>query len=207
MAKTTFLHDYSRLIFGYAVDTVVGASDYVWSNEDPPAVIGVKVFPPSMDGIGFSVRLAIDGVGEVAVTGTGHDGSGTEEDPYRSFFTYSAPLTLPATGASIRTPWDATGALLVTRANNSVTLGYYVPTEHDLYFRTQKTSDSGSIQVTVDGSSAGDISLSNPSTILESVLLKAKLSSGYHTVSVAAQITDPAVFVYFHSFEVLEHDT
>src|ERR1035437_10095706 len=142
MAKTTFLNHYSSLLFGYAVDTVAGASDYVWSNEDTPTVIGVKVFPPSMAGIGFSVLLAIDGIGEVAVTGTGHDGSGTEEDPFRAFFTYSYPPTLPAPGASIRTPWDATGALLVTRANNSVNLGYYVPTEHDLYFRTQKTSDS-----------------------------------------------------------------
>jgi hypothetical protein len=198
MAKTTYLNNYTGMMFGFAADTVVVSSVLLYDNGDPPGVIGTKVYPASMSGIGFSVLLEIGGAGQVVVSGTGSDGSG-------SYFTCSE-IIAPATGAFIRTPWVAEGTLLVTRANNSVSISYYLPTAHDLYFRTQKISDSGSIQATVDGASEGSFSLASDTTTLDSVLIKSNLASGLHSVTITAQISSPAVFVYFHSFELLEHD-
>ena len=205
MAKTTFLNNHSDLIFGYEVDTTVTSASALMTAGDPladppvpPVRIGTKVYPASIGGIAFSMLLEIGGVGQVVVTDVDSDGGG-------NFFTYSEEIT-PGAGATVRTPWNLSGTLLFTRENNSVSLTYFIPIEHDLYFRTQKTIDSGSISVTVDGISAGTFDLSNPSTILASVLLKADVPNGIHTVKVTAQISGGAVFVYFNGFELLEHN-
>ncbi|MBI4443518.1 MAG: hypothetical protein HY649_09120 [Acidobacteria bacterium] len=200
MAKTTFLNNHAGLSFGYEVDTAVSSARllYGWVGDPPQFVpIGTKVYPASMTGIGFNQLLEIGGIGQITVTGTGGDEGG-------GFFTYS-PLTVPWAGASIRTPWLWIGALRYTRENNSVSFTYYLPSEHDLYFGTQKTSDSGQITATLDGEPLGSFDLWNPSTVLASVLLKEDVAPGVHTVQVTAQIVVPAVFVYFHSLQMLEH--
>ncbi len=198
MAKTTYLNNFSGITLGYAANTAVVSSESLYDNADPPAVIGTKVYPASMTSIALNVLLEIGAAGQVVVSATGNDDSG-------DYFTCSE-IVAPAPGAFIRTPWLTTGALLFTRSNNSVSISYYLPAVHDLYFRTQRTPDSGSIQVTVDGASAGTFALASDSTVLDSVLLQANLASGLHSVTVTADIADPAVFVYFHSFELLEHD-
>ena len=93
---------------------------------------------------------------------------------------------------------------MVARDDNSVALTYYMPVEHDLYFGTQKTANSGSISATLDGLPLGSFDLSNPTTILASVLLQPKVAPGTHTVALQAVI-GAAVFVYFHKIEMLEH--
>lgn len=210
MAKTVFLNNHSDLVYGYEVNTTVVSAEWLLQPqshydengnliEDPPLIIGVKVYPASMSNIETNQLLNIGGVGDITVSGTGSDGGG-------GFFTYS-PLQLPSPGATIRTPWNPSGVLRVTRDNNSVRLTYYMPVEHDLYFGTQKSSDSGLIAVTLDGSTVpgSPFDLTNPTTILASVFLKPDVSSGVHTVVVTAQIAPPDVFVYFHKFEMLEH--
>ena len=133
----------------------------------------------------------------MVVTGTGADAGG-------DFFTYSE-LLLPDAAATIRTPWNPSGRLRVTRANNSITLNYYAAGSHDLYFGTQKSFDSGSISVTLDDVPLGSFNLFHPDTVLASVLLKPDVASGNHAVVVTAAIAPPDVFVYFHKFELLEH--
>src|SRR3990167_1898279 len=205
MAKTVYLNNYAGLAFGYEVDTTVVFAVYLMTPGDPNAVppvppqtIGVKVYPASIANIEVNQLLNLGGVGDMTVSGTGSDGGG-------AYFTYS-PLAIPSPGASIRTPWNQTGQLLVTRDNNSVSLTYYMPAEHDLYFGTQKTADSGSITATLDGAGLGSFDLANPTTILAAVLLKAKAAPGVHTVFIQAQIAPPDTFVYFHKFELLEHN-
>ncbi|MBI4463577.1 MAG: hypothetical protein HY647_02630 [Acidobacteria bacterium] len=203
MAKTVFLNNYGGLSFGYEVDTTVVFAELIIVPGDPEAeppipdeIIGVKVYPASMSTIQTNMLLEIGGVGEVVVTGGGSDEEG-------DFFTYSETL-VPGAGAFIRTPWSWIGNLLYAQESNSVSLSYYLPTEHDLYFRTQKTPDSGSIQVLLDGESLGTFDLSHTENLLVSVLLKADVVSGPHTVHVTALVGTPN-FVYFHSFEMLEH--
>ncbi len=197
MAKTTFLNNYAGLLFGYSADTTVTSAEYIFDTADPPNIIGTKVFVPSLAGIGFSTLLEITGVGQVTVTGTG-----TTPGPW---FSYSL-AALPEIGASVRTPWNPSGSLLVTRADNSVTLNYYLPATHDLYFRTQKSADSGSIGVTLDGAPLGAFSLASGTTVAASVLLQSNVASGYHTITIRADLSGSAVFVYFAAFEMLEHD-
>ena len=206
MAKTTFLNNHADLVFGYEVNTTVSSAQGIFAG-DPPAQIGVKVYVAALGTIAVNMLLEIGGVAQVVVTAAGTEGSGIPQDPLRYFFTYSTPLApLPPAGASIRTPWNPAGALLVARENNSVSLTYYMPAEHDLYFGTQMTEDSGSISATLDGNPLGSFALSNPETILASVLLQAKVESGIHTIAVQANIAPPEVFVYFRAFEALEHD-
>ena len=185
MAKTVYLNNYAGLDFGYEVDTTVVSAELLMTPGDPeadppipPEPIGTKVYPASMSGIQTNQLLEIGGVGEITVSGTGNDEGG-------DFFTYS-DLAVPGSGASIRTPWQPIGALLVTRDNNSVTLSYHLPAEHDLYFGTQKTADSGSISAALDGTPLGSFDLSNPTTILASVLLQADVAPGVHTVAIQA---------------------
>ncbi|MCH7978796.1 MAG: hypothetical protein IH935_07450 [Acidobacteria bacterium] len=205
MAKTTFLNNHSDLIFGYEVDTTVASAEAILTPGDPeadppvpPEQIGTKVYPASIGTIAFSMLLEIGGVGQVVVTDVDSDGGG-------DFFTYSE-LAIPGTGASIRTPWNPSGTLLFTRENNSVSLTYFIPVEHDLFFRTQKTNDSGSIQVKLDGMSIGSFDLNNPASVLTSVVLQEDVASGIHTVEVTADISPPDVFVYFDGFAMLEHN-
>ncbi|MBI4465699.1 MAG: hypothetical protein HY647_13425, partial [Acidobacteria bacterium] len=197
-AKTTFFNNYANLIYDYEVHTVVSSAEPLYDNSNPPNVIGTKVYPASIGSIEANQLLEIDGVGQITVTGTDSDENG-------DFFTYSEQI-IPGTGASIRTPWNASGPLLVTRDNNTVALTYYMPAEHDLYFGTQKTADSGDIIATLDGQSLGQFDLSNSTTILASVLLQTKVAPGTHTILIQAAISPPDVFVYFHKFELLEHD-
>jgi len=204
MAKTVYLNNYAGLAFGYEVNTTVVSAGFLMSPGDPnadppipPQIIGVKVYPASMANIAVNQLLKISGVGDITVSGTASDEGG-------SYFTYSV-LLVPSPGASIRTPWNPSGALLVTRDNNSVSLTYHMPVEHDLYFGTQKTADSGSISATLDGLGLGSFNLSNPTTILAAVLLQPKVAPGVHTLVIQALVASPAVFVYFHKFELLEH--
>src|SRR3990167_4495831 len=139
MAKTIYLNNYSGLVFGYEVNTTVSSAEVLYDTAEPPNVIGTKVYPAALGTIQTNMLLDIAGVGQVVVTGTGSDAGG-------DFFTYSE-TTLPAAGAVIRTPWNSSGALRYTRENNTVSLTYEAATEHDLYFGTQKTSDSGLIAV------------------------------------------------------------
>ena len=206
MAKTVYLDNYYGLLLGYGVDTTVLSSSwidggtYYDENGDlqhyPP--IGVQVYPANMTGIAIGTLLDIGGVGPITVSGEGSDDGGL-------YFTYST-LTLPGAGASVRTPWSWSGPIRFTRANNSVTLTYYMPAVHDLYFRTQETSDSGSISATLDGSSLGTFDLANATTTLADVLLSANVAAGTHTAVVTANIGGSAVFVYFNGFAMLEHD-
>ncbi len=197
MAKTVYLKNYAGLQFGYEVDTTVAAEEEEILGGDPPEAIGTKTYPESINGIQTNQLLEIAGVGEITVSGIGNDENG-------DFFTYSK-LVVPDTGASIRTPWQPIGALLVTRNDNSVALTYSLPVEHDLYFGTQKTADSGLVSATLDGRSLGSFDLSNPTTIPASVLLQQDVAPGTHTVVIQAVIEAPAAFVYFHAFELLEH--
>ena len=198
MAKTTFLNHHDDLVFGYEVDTTVASVEPLLDNQDPPNVIGSKVYPASIGTIAVNMLLEIGGVGQVGVTGAGSDAGG-------DYFTCSERIA-PAAGKSIRTPWNPSGTLLVARENNSVSLTYFIPTEHDLYLRTQKTADSGSISVTLDGVSLGSFDLSNPATILDTVLLRGDVANGIHTVTVTADIAPPDIFVYFDGLELLEHN-
>ena len=205
MAKTVYLNNYAGLDFDYDVDTTVESAGFLTTPGDPeaeppipPENIGVKVYPDSMSSIHTNQLLAIDGVGDITVSGTGSDEGG-------SFFTYS-DLDVPAAGASVQSPWKRIGALLFTRDDNSVALTYYLPVEHDLYFGTQKTADSGSISATLDGEDLGSFDLSNPTNVLASVLLQSDVEPGTHTVEIQAEI-GAAVFVYFHKLEMLEHVT
>ena len=204
MAKTVYLNNYAGLAFGYEVNTPVVSAGFLMSPGDPnaeppipPEIIGVKVYPASIANIEVNQLLNISGAGDITVSGVDSDAGG-------DFFTYSVIL-VPAPGASVRTPWNPSGALLVARDNNSVTLTYYLPAEHDLYFGTQKTADSGSISATLDGAPLGTFNLSNATTILASVLLQSNVEPGVHTVVIQALVATPAVFVYFHKFELLEH--
>src|SRR3990172_5776790 len=123
MAKTVYLNNYAGLAFGYEVNTTVVSAGFLMSPGDPnadppipPQIIGVKVYPASMANIAVNQLLKISGVGDITVSGTASDEGG-------SYFTYSV-LLVPSPGASIRTPWNPSGALLVTRDNNSVSLTY-----------------------------------------------------------------------------------
>jgi len=203
MAKTVYLNNYAGLGFDYEVDTTVVSAKFLTTPGDPeaeppvpPEDIGVKVYPDSMAHIETNQLLNIGGVGDVTVSGTDSDEGG-------GYFTYSE-LDVPPSGASIRTPWQPIGTLLVARDDNSVALTYYLPVEHDLYFGTQKTADSGSVSATLDGQGLGSFDLSNPTTILASVLLQSDIAPGTHTVEIQAEI-GTAVFVYFHKLELLEH--
>ena len=126
MAKTVYLNNYAGLAFGHEVDTTVVFAVYLMTPGDPnaeppipPEIIGVKVYPASIANIEVNQLLNVGGAGDMTVSGTGSDGGG-------DYFTYS-PLAIPPPGASIRTPWNPSGQLLVTRDNNSVTLTYYMP--------------------------------------------------------------------------------
>ena len=199
MAKTIILNNYNGLIYGYEVDTVVSSAGPLYDNSDPPNIIGTKVYPTSIDGMEANQLLKIGGGGQITVTGTDSDENG-------DFFTYSEQI-VPVEEATIRTPWNASGPLLATRDDNTVELTYSMPVEHDLYFGTQKTADSGEIEATLDEQSLGQIDLSNGTTILASVLLQANVAPGIHTILIQAVISPPDVFVYFHKIELFEHDT
>ena len=159
--------------------------------------IGTQVYPNSMAGIATSIGLLI-GSTEFTVASTGSDSDG-------DYFIIS-PAAI-ANGSLIKTPWSTSGALRYTRAANTITLSYTAAARHDLYFATQKTSDSGLIDVKVDGATvAGSpFDLHNASTMLASVLLKEDVSSGGHTVEITANIAAPDVFVYFSKIELAEH--
>ena len=196
MAKTVYLKNYAGIEFGYEVDTAVASAEEIRGG-DPPEAIGTKAYPESIQGIQTNQLLEIAGAGEITVSGIGSDENG-------DFFTYSK-LAVPDSGAAIRTPWQTVGTLLVTRDDNSVALTYSLPVEHDLYFGTQKTADSGMVSATLDGRSLGSFDLSNPTTIPASVLLQQDVAPGRHTMVIQAVIEAPAAFVYFHGFELLEH--
>jgi hypothetical protein len=197
MAKTVYSNNYSDLKFGYAVDTVVIDSEFLLSNDDPPEQIGTKVYVQSLSGVDFSTLLAI-GIVQVVVTAIGSDDGG-------QFLTCTELIT-PSAGTAVRTPWNAIGSLLVTRADNSITLRYYIPAEHDLYFRTLRTPDSGAIQVSVDGSSIGDFALTSDTAHPDSVLLANDIPSGTHVVTIATAVSPALPFIYFDAIELLEHD-
>ncbi|MBI2815449.1 MAG: hypothetical protein HYX72_00770 [Acidobacteria bacterium] len=203
MPKTIYPDNHPSLVLGYGVNTTVIFATTIFDGGDPnanppipPQPIGTKVYPEAIGGIQFSTLLEIAGVGQVSVTAVGSDGSG-------DYFTYSE-LALPAVDASIRTPWLWSGLLLYTRASgNSVTLTYTAG-QHDLYFRTQKTSDSGSIGATLDGEPLGSFSMHAVNAMLAEVLLKTDVAGGAHTLSITAAI-GAAVFVYFNGISVVEH--
>jgi len=210
MAKTVYPNNYYGLVFGYGVNTTVVSASWIPGGsyyddngnlqQYPP--IGVQVYVADITGIAASTLLSISGIGEVAVTGVGSDTNGS----YFTFGSDSEPV--PAAGASVITPWDDSGHLLVTRANgNSVSLTYSLPTVHDLYFDTQQTSDSGKVIVTLDGASLGTFDLHNASNVLTSILLAASVPSGTHTVVVTATgIASTSPFVYFGDYAMLQHD-
>jgi hypothetical protein len=192
MAKTVFLNNHEGIQLSFEVDTTVAVA------ESSGGV--VKVYPAALQTISFSTLLEIAGVGEVTVSSVGADGSG-------DYFTYAGSVS-PAPGAVIRTPWLAIGPLRYTRAGNGIRFTYEAVAEHDLYFATQKTSDSGLIVVKVDGETVANspFDLHNESTVLAAVLLKEDVGRGEHTVEITASITPPdQAFVYFDKFELLEH--
>ena len=212
MARTVYLDNNVDLVVGYGVDTTVLSAGHIdggtyYDSEVPPVLqhyppIGVWVIPASMVGIAFGAILDVAGIGRITVTGLGPGGGGI---PAGSFTYGSDSEPLPGAGASARTPWIASGPLLYTKADNSVTLSYYSPVTHDLYYRTQKTVDSGAISGTLDGTPFGPFSLYNATTILTDVLLAANVPSGNHTVTITADVAG-ATFVYFNGFAILEHD-
>lgn len=193
MAKTIYPHEHYSITYGYAVNTTVVSAQLIYNTAVPPVPIGTRVTPISMAGIHEDQLLIL---GDAQVTLSGVTGS---------YFTYS-PLYVPASGTVIRTPWLAIGAMRYTRAANSISLNYYAPAAHDLYFGTLKTPDSGQITVMLDGQSLGAISLNNPVSTLSSVLLQEDVEPGEHALSITVGFTGPGeTFVYFHKIELAEH--
>lgn len=206
MAKTVFPDNYSGLAFGYGVDTTVTSYVRLYDGNTPPNQIGTQVYVVSNTGIAVDMLLEIGGAGQVTVSDVGTDPGNPNANPPipdRYWFTCSN-LISPANGAYVRTPWNTLSGLLYTRADgNSVTLTYTAG-QHDLYFRTQKTSDSGSIGVTLDGNSLGSFNLHSATTIRAEVLLQAAVAGGTHTVAITTSVGG-AVFVYFNGFSAVEH--
>lgn len=209
MAKTVYLDNYYGLVPGFGVDTTVLFATHIdggtyYDDQVPPVLqhyppIGVRVYVADSTGIAFNVTLDIAGIGQILVTGTGADATG-------NYFTYGSDSEpLPGQGATVRSPWLWSGSLLYCQRDNSFALTYYAPAKHDLYYRTQKTADSGSVSATLDGSALGSFNLYNATTILAEVLLQADVDSGYHTVQITAS-TAGTTFVYFNGLAVLEHD-
>ncbi|HWP85956.1 MAG TPA: hypothetical protein VNN17_12240, partial [Terriglobia bacterium] len=192
MAKTVFRNNHADIAYGHEVETTVASATAAGG--------AVKVYPAAIQSIAFSMLLRVEGIGDVTVTSVGSDGGG-------DYFTFAGE-TAPTAGAAIRTPWLAIGPLLYTRAENSITLAYTASAEHDLYFATQRTPDSGWITVRLDGAEvAGSPFDLAGSLALVAVLLKEKVARGEHTVEITAGFPDPSndVFVYFDKIELLEH--
>ncbi|MBI3934524.1 MAG: hypothetical protein HY316_07500 [Acidobacteria bacterium] len=193
MAKTIYLNNHLDIELGYEVETTVVSAQAI----SGPAV---KVFPAAIQTIAVNMLLNVAGVGDKTVASVGSDGGG-------DYFTY-AGSTLPDSGAAVITPWFVQGGVVYARENNTITLTYFAPAEHDLYIGAGKDPDSGKITAVLDEVSLGEFDLyADPAVVGEAnVLLKADVDAGTHTIVITCVVAAPALWVYFYDLQVLIHN-
>lgn len=192
MPKTIINNDDARISQTHAVDTTVLFSTVESGN--------AKIYPADITGIVSNMQLSLSGLSaDISVIGVGNDAGG-------DYFTY-AGAELPQDGAIIWTPWSYVGAMLYTRADGNRLSLTYTAIDHDLYLRTNKSPDSGSITVLLDGVevSGSPFDLYKDPLTSELILLKANITGGEHSVEVQADISPPEIFVYFDRLELFEH--